>query len=220
MAVGRERGFGLIEPVEAAASGAEPGGEEAEEGFAMAAVMKASPTPWRNPVVVRAIGGLDVIDEVEEALGAEEDAFDSGQPGEAQGGGETAILLLRAIAVVAAAALRVEAAVAGDGFEEARLARAVLADEDCDRPPEVEVETTAAEDRQGEGMAPGLGLLGNCRDPPQERRAEARARGATPHSTPRLVATPYRLPAAPRFRYPAAARRRLGPGPGDILRHG
>src|SRR6266851_7446094 len=129
LALRRQSRLGLVEEIDAALLAAEPGVEEREEGLAVAARMQAARAPGRD-LVVLLIGPLDIGDEVEEALGAEEEAVRHlGQPGERERGGKAALVARAAIVIVAAAAAAVEAGLARDRFQQARLSRTVLANE-------------------------------------------------------------------------------------------
>src|SRR5260221_6135920 len=179
LALRRQSRLGLVEKIDAARPAAEPGIEEGEEGLAVAARMQAARAQGRD-LVVLLIGPLDIGDEVEEALGGEEEAVRHlGQPGQSERGGEAALVALAAIGIVAAAAAAVEAGIARDRFQQARLSRTVLADEKRYRMGEIEREAAAPHEGQGEGKAAVLALRLDRRDAQQEGRGELRARIGT-----------------------------------------
>src|SRR5260221_5445914 len=192
LAFRRECGFGLVEEIERGKLAAEAVLEEGEERLAMAALVQAPRAPgfFRGEGIL-AIGALDIVDEVEEALGAKEEAIRHlGQQGEVQRGGEAVFVAVAAIEIVPAAAARVEAGLARDRLQEARLAGAVLADEKGHRMGEVEREAAAPHEGQGEGKTPVLPALRDLRDATQEGRGEPRAR----IGTGRAIAGHARLP--------------------------
>ena len=105
----------------------------------------------------RRVSLLEMWGEVEEALRTEEEAIRHfGQPGRAQRRrqarciGPIAVMVI----IVAAAALRVEAAELGDPLEQCRLAGAIFADEKGDRAGEFEAKVAGLEEGQREREFP------------------------------------------------------------------
>src|SRR5262245_33135726 len=128
------------------------------------------------------IQAIDVVAEIEKALGAHEKAARYlRQPTPPQRRGDGRLVMLAIEDVIPVAAAQIEAAKIRNPFQQRRFARAVLTHDDRDWPLEIELQLAALECRNCERKLIRLHALRDEGEPLQERRRQVRFDGTAAH---------------------------------------